>query len=137
MRHTRAACIAALMFALSACAAAPAPPSPPPVAAPSDPDGFLYFNDAATYRSAMRRCAARLPAYEDAKARAESTYVDAAARYRSKGGDPDRADLARIFARSDRELAAEIARQSPTEREAGCARLADYHARTTRAYLVQ
>ena len=124
-----------LLASLMACTAA-APPAPPPIAiaARPDPDGFLYFNDAALYRSAMRRCAARLPDYADEVAEAERVFADARARYAARGGRPDRTDLMRIYTRSDRELAADLARQSDTEIAEGCPRLADYHRDNTAAY---
>ncbi len=122
----------ALALVTSSCTATPAPT--PVATARPDPDGFLYFNDAALYRSAMTRCAARLPAYGDDLETARAIFTDARTRYAAKGGRPDRADLARIYARSDRELAADLARQSPAEVEAACARLAAYHSRNTASY---
>ncbi|MEM7566884.1 MAG: hypothetical protein AAF321_06580, partial [Pseudomonadota bacterium] len=93
----------------------------------TDADGFLYFNDAQLYRSAMRRCATRLPSYAGALDEAERVLADARSRYAARGGRPDRPDLARIYTRSDRELAADLARQSPPEVEAACAQLVTYH----------
>ena len=127
--------VPATLLALAACIAAP-PPAPVEVvvAARPDPDGFLYFNDAALYRSAMRRCAARLPDYADEAAEAERVLADARTRYAARGGNPNRADLARIYARSDRELAAQVAAQSPAEAASACERLAVYHARNVASY---
>ncbi len=125
---------ATFALALLASGCTTTPPPAPSVSARLDPDGFLYFNDAALYRSAMTRCAARLPAYADELANARTVFTDARTRYAAKGGRPDRADLARIYTRSDRELAADLARQSPAAVEAACARLATYHSRNVAAY---
>lgn len=125
----------ALALALTGCAAAePAPQVATQVAARPDPDGFLFFNDAALYRSAMARCTARLPDYADELADAERSFADASIRYAARGGDPERADLERLYARSDRELAADFARRSDVEVETACRRLAPYHRGNMRAY---
>lgn len=120
-----------LLLGLAACTATTAPT---PVATRVDADGFLYFNDAALYRSAMRRCAGRSSDFASELASAERVFADARNRYVSRGGNPDRADLTRIYARSDRELAADFARQSDAETAAACVRLAAYHRRNTAAY---
>ena len=126
--------LSAILVALTLAACTASEPVPEPVPPRADADGFLYFNDAALYRSAMRRCAARLPDYADEVAEAERVFDEARARYAGRGGRPDRADLASLYARSDRELAADLGRQSDAEVAAACTRLADYHRRNTAAY---
>ena len=124
-----------LLLGLAGCTpASPLVPTPVAVAARPDPDGFLYFNDAALYASAMTRCAARLPDYADEKLEADRVLAGASARYKEKGGNPDRADLRRLYAGSDRALAADLARQTPEQTAQGCVRLADYHRRAVAAY---
>ena len=129
LRHIWA--VGALALSLAACTTTPAPE---PVASRADADGFLYFNDAALYRSAMARCAARLPDYADEAAAAERVFAEARARYAARGGNPDRADLARIYTRSDRELSAELRDHTNAEITAACERLAIYHSRNVAAY---
>lgn len=126
MRHVQII----LILTLAACAPTP---EPAPVRV-SDPDGFLFFNDAALYRSAMRRCAARLPGFAPEKAKADTVFASAAERYRAKGGNPERRDLARLFAQTDTAMGRDLDRAGG-DVETACARLRDYHAGNVRRYM--